>query len=136
MQGQTKAPVEGPRAPQAVKGNPMYALGRLPSGVMNKTEERYLDQVIKPMMLSGELVWWAFEGIKLRLADHTFLEIDFAQMRSTGVLELVDVKGAEHLITDDANVKMKVAAERFPFPLFFAWPAGKRGFHVRLVGRG
>jgi hypothetical protein len=140
LQGQPKGRVEGPRAPQAVKGNPMYALGRLPSGVMNKTETRFLDEWIKPLVLTGDVSWWAFEGIKLRLADNTFFTADFAIMAGDGCIDLIDVKGAKHLITDDANVKVKVAAERFPFRFFFAWPMGgttrhTKGWHLERVGR-
>lgn len=140
LQGRPKGPVEGPRAPGDVKGKPQYALGRLPPGVMNKTEERFLEEWIKPLVLSGDVLWWAFEGIKLRLAPNTFLTADFAVMAGDGLLDIIDVKPAAHLIEDDAAVKMKVAADRYPFRFFYVWRMGgttarTRGWHFEPVGR-
>ena len=61
---------------------------------------------------AGEIVWYRFEGIKLRLADNTFYTPDFAVMLATGEMELHEVKG---FWTDDARVKTKVAADQYPF---------------------
>jgi hypothetical protein len=128
-----------PKAPSAPKGNSMFALGRLPPGTMNKTERRFLDEWIKPL-IPTDVLWWSFEGIKLRLADKTFFTADFSVMAGDGGIDLIDVKGAEHLITEDARVKIKVAAERYPFRFFFAWPMGgttarTRGWRLEQVGR-
>jgi hypothetical protein len=89
----------------------MYALGRLPAGKMNKSEEAY-SRTLEKEKSDGAILWWKFEGVKLRLADNTFLTPDFAVMRWDGVMELRDVKG---FMMDDANVKMKVAASLYPF---------------------
>lgn len=131
MKAQPKQPVQGPAAP---KGKSQFALGRLPAGVMNKTEERFLHEVIEPMMLAGELVWWDFEGIKLRLAPNTHLTIDFAVMYADRRLELIDVKGGSHLVEEDSNAKLKIAAHRFPFPIVMVWPV-KKTWHREQVGR-
>ncbi len=61
---------------------------------------------------AGEIAWYRFEGIKLRLADNTFYTPDFAVMLATGEMELHEVKG---FWTDDARVKTKVAADQYPF---------------------
>lgn len=90
----------------------MRALGRLPKGTQNKTEAAYEDRVLKPAMLSGDVAWYRFEGVKLRLADKTFYEPDFFVMRRNGELEVIEVKG---FWTDDARVKIKVAAAQYPF---------------------
>jgi hypothetical protein len=89
----------------------ILALGRLKSGSMNKTEAAY-DQHLYLRQCAGEILWRKFEGIKLRLADNTFLTVDFNVMAADGVMEMHDVKG--HW-TDDARVKMKVAADLYPF---------------------
>ena len=89
----------------------LYALGRLKTGELNKTEKAYED-MLKGMIVAGEILWYKFEGIKLRLADNTFFTPDFFVMRSSGELECIEVKG---FMFDDANVKIKVAAENFPF---------------------
>lgn len=90
----------------------MRALGRLPKGQQNKTEAAYEDRVLKPAMLSGDVAWYRFEGVKLRLADSTFYTPDFAVMRRNGEIEIHEVKG---FWTDDARVKIKVAAAQYPF---------------------
>lgn len=88
------------------------ALGRLPQGHQNKTEAAYEDRVLKPAMQAGEIAWYRFEGIKLRLADNTFYTPDFAVLRRNGEIEIHEVKG---FWTDDARVKIKVAAAQYPF---------------------
>jgi hypothetical protein len=131
MQAKPKAPAQGPAAP---KGKQQWALGRMPQGLMNKTEERFLAEYIAPFMAAGEIVWWCFEGFKLRLADNTFLTVDFALMRKNGEFELVDVKGCKAMIEDDAWVKLKVARDKFPFRFFVTWPLPKRsGWHFEEV---
>lgn len=88
----------------------IQALGRLKAGQLNKTEEAYRGH-LQLRLAAGEVAWYRFEGIKLRLADKTFYTPDFAVMLSTGELELHEVKG---FWTDDARVKTKVAAEQYP----------------------
>jgi hypothetical protein len=82
---------------------------------MNRTERSYSD-FLELRKRMGEVAWYRFEGIKLRLADNTFLTVDFAVMLSNGALEMHDVKGGP--IMEDANVKLKVAADQYPFPIF------------------
>lgn len=89
----------------------VLALGRLKTGEMNRTEAEY-GVALKARQVAGEIVWIRFEGLKLRLADSTFYTPDWAVMKSDGVMECHEVKG--HW-TDDARVKIKVAAEMYPF---------------------
>ncbi|WP_368759367.1 DUF1064 domain-containing protein [Klebsiella pneumoniae] len=89
----------------------MQALGRLKAGQMNKTEEAYCSY-LELRRRHGEIAWYRFEGIKLRLADNTFYTPDFAVMLANGQMELHEVKG---FWTDDARVKTKVAADQYPF---------------------
>lgn len=86
------------------------ALGRLKSGQMNKTEAAYAAH-LEQMKGAGAILWYAFEGMKFRLADNTFYTPDFAVLLTNGELEMHEVKG---FWTDDARVKIKVAADRFP----------------------
>lgn len=78
---------------------------------MNKTESAYA-QHLELRRNAGDVQWWAFEPVKLRLADNTFYTPDFGVMASDGVLEMHEVKG---FWEDDARVKIKVAAAQFPF---------------------
>ena len=102
----------------------MQALGRLKTGELNKTEQRYANH-LAARLAAGEIKWFKFDCIKLRLADNTFLEVDFAVLRADDVLEMVDVKGAKAVYQDDARVKNKVAAETYPFVFKVAYPRAK-----------
>lgn len=111
----------------------LYALGHLNTGEMNQTEQRYEDEVLKPGMIAGDILWYAFEGIKLRLADATFLTVDFAVLPKSGRLTMVDVKGAAAIVQEDARVKMRVAADRYPFAFQLAFPAKGGGWTIKDV---
>lgn len=96
---------------RTTKGPARYALGRLPAGEMNQTEAAY-GRLLETRKAAGEVAWYAFEGINLRLAPGTRYTPDFAVMLADGTMELHEVKGKWE---DDARVKIKVAASMFPF---------------------
>jgi hypothetical protein len=89
-----------------------YALGRLKSGEMNKLEAAYALELQRQLQ-AGEIQWWKFEAMTFKLADNTRYTPDFAVMRADNVMEFRETKGRW---MDDAKVKIKVAAEAFPFP--------------------
>ncbi len=103
-------------------GNRSYALGRLKPGSMNKTEAAY-ERDLKDAIALGDVAWYRFEGLKLRLADNTFYTPDFSVMLSNGELECHEVKGYWQ---DDARVKIKVAAEQYPFRFIAVKPLSKK----------
>lgn len=108
---QTKpaVPSRADRAAAAVKRT--QALGRLKAGAMNQTETRYAAH-LEARRQAGEVAWFKFEGVKLRLADNTFLTPDFAVMLAGGEIEMHEVKGHWE---DDARAKTKIAADMYPF---------------------
>ena len=101
---------------------PQFALGRLRTGEMNKGEAAYAVE-LERQKASGEILWWKFEGLKLRLADNTFLTVDFAVMVKDGTLEMHEVKG--HW-ADDARAKTKIAAAMYPFRFIALRPEAKK----------
>lgn len=103
----------------------LQALGRLKAGAMNKSEAAYAA-LLESRKQAGEVAWFKFEGIKLRLADNTFYTPDFAVMLADGRMECHEVKGARAIFQDDAKVKVKVAAELYPFVFRVAFPVAKR----------
>jgi hypothetical protein len=107
----------------------LQALGRLKERQMNKTELAY-SQYLDALKHTGEVLWWEFEGVKLRLADNTFYTPDFFLMLSNGELQVHETKG---FMMDDANVKLKVAADKFPWPFFLVKKA-KSGWNISKVG--
>jgi hypothetical protein len=79
----SKANVDTSNPPFKLPGNQsgIYALGRLKTGDMNKTEAAY-DAYLWSLR-GTEFLWHKFEGIKLRLADNTFLTVDFPVLRAS-----------------------------------------------------
>jgi hypothetical protein len=88
----------------------LQALGRLKVGTMNKTEAAYAA-MLDARRHAGEVAWFKFEGVKLRLANNTFYTPDFAVMLAGGELEMHEVKG---FWQDDARAKIKIAADLYP----------------------
>ena len=64
----------------------IQALGRLKVGAQNKTEVAYEREVLRPAMMAGEILWYRFEGLKLRLADSTFYTPDYGVMCADGLM--------------------------------------------------
>jgi len=97
---------------------------------MNSLEKRYSEE-LDLRLLAGEVLWWRFEPLKLRLANGTFYTADFLVMLADRTLEVVEVKGGHW--EDDARVKFKVAAEQFPIFRFRAvqWKGKERTEEVR-----
>lgn len=89
----------------------LNALGRLKKGQLNKSEQAYQDY-LESLINAGEILWFKFEGIRLRLADNTSYTPDFFILKSTGELEAHEVKG---FWRDDGRAKIKIAADLFPF---------------------
>ena len=89
----------------------MQALGRFRPGVRNKTEAAYEAQLLLELR-AGAILWYRFEGITLKLGADCRYTPDFFVMKPSGELECHEVKG---YWTDDAKVKVRVAASMFPF---------------------
>lgn len=67
----------------------------------------------------------------MRLADNTFLTVDFFVMTAGGELQCHEVKG---YMMDDANVKIKCAAEKYPFRFFVVRKAKNKAWDIKEVG--
>lgn len=100
----------------------VFALGRLKSGQMNKTEAAYAQE-LEARKNAKELLWYVFEGVTLKLADGCRYTPDFAVLRADGVMEMHEVKG---YWTDDARAKIKVAADKFPFKFIAVYKRPKK----------
>jgi hypothetical protein len=116
-------------------GKRHYALGRLKQGEMNKTEAAYASH-LEAERIEGQILWYKFEGIKLRLADATFYTPDFLVMAADNTLECHEVKG---WMEDDANVKIKVAASMYPLRFVLVKVRPKKdggGWLIKEIGNG
>ncbi len=52
---------------RAPNQQPVLALGRLPAGTKNKTEQAYEDEVLSVQQAAGEILWYCFEGMTFKL---------------------------------------------------------------------
>ncbi len=104
----------------------LKALGRLKNGLMNKTETAYANELEKQKR-NGEIQAYWFEAIKLKIADNACTYTpDFLVLTNKGELELHEVKGAKAVFADDAKVKCKVCADKYPFRLKVVFPIPKK----------
>ena len=98
---------------------------------MNKTEEKYA-WVLQGRKHSGEIQRYEFEKITLKIGDDCRYTPDFFVVNALGEVEFHEVKGT--FIRDDAQVKIKVAAEMFPFRFFLA-KYDRNGWDVKEIRR-
>ena len=99
------------------RGRPRHTRGE-----MNKVEARWAA-TLEAERIAGQIADYGFEKIKFKLADNTYFEIDFYVVKADLSLEFQEVKSAwkqkdgsyKPHWEDDARVKIKVAAQQFPF---------------------
>lgn len=80
-------------------------------GQMNKVEEEY-SQTLERQRIAGEIAWWGFERITVKLAADCRYTSDFTLLHSDGSFEFVQVKGAGPM-NETSAVKCRMAAEQF-----------------------
>lgn len=78
---------------------------------MNRTEEAYAFY-LEQRKRANLIMWFKFEGIKLRLGAGAYFTPDFFVMNADGGLEVHEVKG---FWREAARVRIKTAAEMYPF---------------------
>ena len=81
---------------------------------MNSWEQKHADW-LKLEQYAGRVKSFAYESVKLRLANRTWYTPDFIVVKPDGGLEFHEVKG---FWRDDARVKIKVAAEQIRWATF------------------
>ena len=86
---------------------------------MNKTEHEYY-LILEAQKQKGKIAWFAFEAVRLRLADRTTYTPDFAVVECNRWFKyrFIEIKGFRR---DDAMVKFKVAREQFWWADFEMW---------------
>lgn len=100
-------------------------------GMMNKTEKAY-SLFLSELQRSGEISEYFFECVKLGLGNRCSYTPDFMVIRNDGRIEMHEVKG---FWRDDARVKIKVAADKFPF-VFIAAKQTKTGWEIETIQEG
>lgn len=111
------------------------ARGSTRSTGMNKTEASYA-QHLQLLQRAGEITWFAYEAMKLRLADRTFYTPDYLVLCNDGSLQVHEVKGrkgARYWCHEDAKIKIKVAAQLFPMKFRIVWPLAAGAWGVEIL---
>lgn len=104
-----------------------------PPGTMNKTEARYAEHLAAQKRMGRIRGYW-FEAMNLRLGDNCHFRPDFMVVAEDWTVELHEVKGFKrkpnggpgYYATDDAKVKLKVAADKYPFRFVVAFELPKK----------
>jgi hypothetical protein len=96
-------------------------------GVMNKTEAAYAVY-LTGLFSIGEILGWQFESVTLTLGAKCRFTPDFFVQNADGSLDFHEVKGTTKskatgretaYKTDDAGVKIKVAAQQYQMFRFY-----------------
>lgn len=90
-------------------------------GRMNSLEKQFRDEIVHPGIMSGNIISAHFEGMKLRIGEKCFYTPDWLLVWSDHI-ELAECKGHWE---DDARVKIKAVADKFPCFKFTAWQRKK-----------
>lgn len=80
-------------------------------GVENRTESEYASH-LKSLELAGEIRWYRYEAITLRLTTNLTYTPDYIVQFTDGHIEIHEVKGG--YMWEDSKVKLKCAAVLFP----------------------
>lgn len=111
---QKQKPSDKPKQSDGVKR--WQALGRLPKGTMNKTEQAYAQR-LEMLKHQGEILDWKFHPMNVRLAANTFYEVDFFVLHSDMSVAIHETKG--EYTSDKGQMKIKLAAEALPWFRFY-----------------
>lgn len=86
-----------------------------PKRRMNKTEAAY-GLILEARLRDGEIVDYAFESLRIRVADDAWYWPDYHAVLPDGGIEIHEVKG---YMRDDARLKLHVAASLYPYWTFY-----------------
>lgn len=94
---------------------------------MNKTEVAFA-QHLDLLQRVGTIKRWWFEAIRIRVGHDCWWNPDFLVENPDGTLVLYDTKGTrvrggrrKMHAEDDALVKGRAIADKFPIPVYFTW---------------
>ena len=90
------------------------ALGTHKAGKMNGLESEYSKR-LELLKASGEIISWEFESVKLSIGKRCWYTPDFMVINRDREIEFHETKG---YMMEDANVKLKAVADKFPFKFF------------------
>jgi len=118
------------------------AYNRPEPGKMNVGERKY-SHVLQLLKLAGEIQDWKFEPMKLDIGPsggRCGYTPDFMVIALDDTIELHEVKGrtvkkgkSKAWCEEDAKVKIKAAANIYPFKFVMVWPKLAGGWDVEII---
>lgn len=97
----------------------------------NKTEAAF-EVELSFLFRAGQLTWYAFQPITLKLAADCRYTTDFVVVLTDGTIEFIEIKGrkgASYYSREDSIIKIKVAARTYPmFRFSIRWPLNGGGW--------
>lgn len=99
---------------------------------MNKTEARFEQEHLKPLIYSAELFAYDYEAVTLRLANGCRYTPDFWAISNKGVTIYYEIK-ARGNVQDDSVVKLKVAASKYVNCEFYLCAWDRHGWTIERV---
>lgn len=108
---------------------------KIPKPDMNGVETQFAQHLDLQMKIGAIKNWW-FEAVKLRIGrvgKRCWWSPDFLVQKPDGSMILYDTKsqwkssGNRPHAEDDAIVKARAVAEKYPFPVYFVWKDRKTG---------
>ena len=99
----------------------------IPKSRMNKTEGEYA-MILEAKLRNGDILDWRFEPIKFRLGDNTTYLPDFLVVMPSW-FEIHETKGG--FIREDSFIKLKIAAEMYPWFIWRCMQKTKEGWHEK-----
>jgi hypothetical protein len=121
------------RTAQPIAAKPVTARGQLKPRTKNKTETRFEEEFLKPRLHTREILWYDYECWSFRIGDDCRYYPDYPTLLADGELVIYEVKGAKAIFQDDAKVKMRACAERYPMRFILALPVKGGGWEFEQV---
>jgi hypothetical protein len=91
---------------------------------MNSWEREWAD-ALEVRRLAGEVIWWGYEKVKLKLGDGVYYVPDFMVAMQNGGIQFHEIKGHSRAL---GIAKFKIAASLFPFAEFFMFRKDAKGW--------
>ena len=104
----------------------------------NQTETAFQSDVLYWRKLRGEIDRYEFEPLRLKLGNGVCYTPDFCVWRDPQSLAFYEVKGEKRkgrvIVRDDASVKIKIAASRYPeWQFVLVWREANNTWQEQIV---
>lgn len=104
---------------------------------MNRREGAY-EKHLELLKAAGEVRCWWFEAVTLKCGPDLRYTPDFLVMHADDTLSCDEVKatakdGEKFRAEEDAMIKIRAAAQQFPFRFRIVWESKTRGWQAKEI---